>query len=135
MARRLGLLSVSITALGLAVAGYFVQGAGAFAPEPVAIADFGPSATAVADSEAADSFGLEEAELYTPASSGPEIAACAKDGALGLVNVSDDLAVVCRDGAVIGYLLTPAGEKPRLIHVSEEPKECASEKHAEHPDA
>ena len=135
MTRRIGLLSISMGVLGLAVAGYFVQGAGAFAPEPVTVADFGPPQAAFANASDGDEYDFDKAEnaLFHP--TGGRGTACADKPGIGAINLSDDVAILCKNGEVLGFLVTSVGMAPKLVKEIPAKPECPAAKDEAHPDA
>lgn len=136
MTRRIGLLSVSLSILGLAVAGYFVQGAGA-GSAPVEVADFGVPAAAIAAASGGDEYDVMpgDTSLFHPAAA-PAKAACVQGSGLGLVAVTDDIAILCRDDEILGYLVTAdTGETKLVDRIAQKEEECASEKDEAQPDA
>jgi hypothetical protein len=132
MARRIGVLTVSIAALGLAVAAYVAQGAGAGAIEPVAVADFSVPQTSVAQASGGYEFGADtgDSALFHPAANAAQ-PACAEGSGVATVGVNEEVSILCKDGEVLGFLVVAPGEEPRLVKTLPEPDACPSAKHAE----
>lgn len=135
MVRRIGLLSVSMAALALAVAGYFIQGAGA-ETSPVEVADFGVSPSAVAAATGGDEYDEMPGDtaLFHPAAT-PPAAACAKSAGLGLIALTEEIAILCKDEKVLGYLVTAESGETKLVDSIQPKEDCPSEKQEEQPDA
>jgi hypothetical protein len=135
MTRRIGLLSISMGVLALAVAGYFVQGAGAVSPEPVAIADFGLPQAAVANASGGDEYDFENpgnALFHPTGESGPS---CADTTGVDTIELSDDVAILCKNGEALGFLVTSAGMAPKFVKDIPAKQECPATKDVAHPDA
>lgn len=135
MTRRIGLLSLSMAALGLAVSAYFVQGAGAVSPEPVAVADFSAPQSAVAQASGGDEYDLDtgESALFHPTNTASP--SCEEGSGFGLIKLSDEVALLCKGGDVIGFLVTAAGEEPKFVKDLPAKQECPSAKGEHQPDA
>jgi hypothetical protein len=135
MALKVGILGVSVSALGLAVASYFVQGAGAVSI-PVEVADFqGPAVVISAET------GGDEYE-FQPDSSGlrhdtnsQSAAACLEGSGFGLIKQGDETAILCDDGRVVGYLVRDSSGQTSLIELSTQKENCSAPKREAHPDA
>jgi hypothetical protein len=125
MTRRIGVLSVSIAALGLAVAAYIAQGAGAV--EPVAVADFGAPQAAIAQASGGGEFDANTGDgaLFHPAASAGQ-SACASGAGIGTISVNEEVSILCKDGEVLGFLVVEPGEDPRLVKTLQEADTCPS---------
>jgi hypothetical protein len=134
MARRIGLLSVSMAALGLAVTGYFVQGAGA-GSAPVHVADFGVSPADLAQASGDEYETLaQDSPLLHPTTATSATPACAEGSDLSVVTVTGELAILCKGAEVLGYLVTADGET-KLVDSIQPKEECSSEQDEPAPDA
>lgn len=123
MKRRIGLLSISVTALGLAVASFLAQ---AHSVAPVAVADFDVAPLGLASSETPDEYDsvAQQNDLFHPASAELQIRPCADRNGLTTVALSADVAAVCYEGETVGYLTAIPGQKPQLIVTPALTKEC-----------
>jgi hypothetical protein len=110
---RFGFLTVSLTALVLAVAAFPLQATQA---DPVAVAEFGPAPAFVADAEPLDeTAAADPGEWLHPAAAQETTALCAGSQGVKLISLSGAIGVVCQDETAMGFLLTPAGREPQLI--------------------
>jgi hypothetical protein len=139
MARRIGLLSVSMAALSLAVTVYVIQGAGATPGEPVAIAEFDAPNAAVAQAWEAPKFEMEaqDAEatsnaLFHPAANMAK-PACAEGRGVSTLPVNDEMAILCKDGELLGILVTAPGQEPKIVKAMRDDTSCPSETSGEEP--
>lgn len=135
MTRRIGLLGLAMAAMGLAVAGYFIQGASAVSA-PVEIADFGvsPADLAQVSGDEYETLAQDDALLH-PTVSATSNPACAGERGFSVLNVTDGLAILCKGGEVAGYLVTPDDGVTKLVDSIQQKDECPSAKDEAAPDA
>jgi hypothetical protein len=135
MARRIGLLSVSMAAMALAIGGFFIQGAGA-GSAPVEVADFGAPAASVADAMGGGEYDpLPGGTALFHSAAAHSKPACVEGSGLGVVTITDDVAILCKDGEVLGYLTGMESGGAKLVDQIQPQNECPSEKDEDHPDA
>lgn len=139
MARRIGLLSVALAALGLAVTGYYVQGAGAEST-PIEIASFSVSPLSLASASSSDEYDTAPGTdaMFHPAAS--LTAQPCRDGAgLATLKLTAEIGVLCMDSNVLGYLVTTEGHPPKIVQEVDlngvKTDECPTQAAKQQPDA
>lgn len=115
MTQRIGLLSVAMAALGVAVTGFYVQGAGA-SSLPVEVASFATAPSAVASIRNADEYDVapsDDALFHATAANAAK--PCNEGAGLATLRLTAEVGVVCMDSNVLGYLVTVKGHAPKIV--------------------
>lgn len=125
MKRPMGVLSMSLTALGLAVASYLAQGQSL---PPVSVAEFSTPAQNVASADMGGEYDVlsSEDELFHPTATKDAAHPCADETELTTLTIAKGIAAVCFEGETVAYVLAAPGQKLRLFVTPEAMKKNAA---------